>query len=467
MVGLSALLVGGGVVDRGADRGVADSVVVERALMPTAAAGGSLSSSWYCTGTSPADAATTATVVLVNAGSRPVRGTIRAVPPQGQAASAPVTLAAHSTLALVLADIAPGAAAALVDVDGGEVAAEMVVRRADQNGVNDAEVTPCASSASDRWYFPDGSTAKDATLLLSLFNPFPEDAIVDLSFVTDQGRAVPAAFQGLVVPGGGVLVTDVGQHVRRRASIATEVVARAGRVVAAQHQSRSAPGLSGLSSALGAPSLGTAWFFADGINAPGLVERFTVSNPDAREANILVEVDVDEGVVEPLERAVPGHSQLQLVLDEQAGVPAGTPHATTVRSLDGVPVVVTRATEGVAPSPRVGRADTLGARRVARNWAFAAGNPEGVEEWIEVANGGTEPARITVAMVADGRETPLAGLSGLELQGGRRVALLLSQSGLPPGRSVVVRSTRPVVAERALYRVGAPGLSASVGIPLD
>jgi hypothetical protein len=49
-----------------------------------------------------------------------------------------------------------------------------------------------------------------------LFNPFPGDAIVDLSFATDQGPSTPPDFQGVVVPARGVKALDVGEHVRRR-----------------------------------------------------------------------------------------------------------------------------------------------------------------------------------------------------------------------------------------------------------
>src|SRR6202011_5703649 len=66
----------------------------------------------------------------------------------------------------------------------------------------------------------------------SLLNPYPEDAIVDLRFVTEQGVESPAGFQGIVVPARSLLGVDVGTHLRRRARVATTVSARAGRVVA-------------------------------------------------------------------------------------------------------------------------------------------------------------------------------------------------------------------------------------------
>ena len=46
----------------------------------------------------------------------------------------------------------------------------------------------CARGGSDRWYFGGGTTVLGANLTLWLFNPFPGDAVVDLSFSTDTGN---------------------------------------------------------------------------------------------------------------------------------------------------------------------------------------------------------------------------------------------------------------------------------------
>lgn len=452
---IAALLVAGGLVDRAARSGSSPaSLTAGRPQMPTAAPAGALSSSWYCAGASGAPA----TLVLANAGPRAVAGRVLVVSAGAPPAGASVAIPPMSSSVLQLTDLAPGPLAAVVDLDAGQIAAELVI-----GGPGDHEVTPCASSASSSWYLAEGSTAKDATLSLSLFNPFPEDAIADLSFSTDQGRAVPADFQGVVIPGQSLVVVPVGEHVRRRESVATEVRARSGRLVVAQHQTRDVAGRAGLSVTLAAPSLGSAWYFADGSNGPGLAERFTIFNPGDREAGVLVEVDPDEGVVEPFERAVPARGQLQLVLDEATGVPVGMPHATTIRLLSGPPVVVSQATEGAAPSPKVGRSDTLGARRLSTAWIFPAGGSAAIDEWIMLSNPGETAAEVSLFTLA-GRETPVPGFVPLVLEPGRRASIPLDRAIVGPAVPVVVRSSAPVVAARSLY--GQPGLSSTFGIPL-
>ena len=50
------------------------------------------------------------------------------------------------------------------------------------------------------WYFADGTTVRGTQQYLALFNPFGDDAIVDVTFLTDTGVQEPDALQGVVVP---------------------------------------------------------------------------------------------------------------------------------------------------------------------------------------------------------------------------------------------------------------------------
>ncbi len=76
--------------------------------------------------------------------------------------------------------------------------------------------SPCATAGSSNWYFATGATLINASVGLSLLNPYPTDAVVDLSFTTDQGVEMPQQFQGLVVPADGLLPVNLGDHLRRR-----------------------------------------------------------------------------------------------------------------------------------------------------------------------------------------------------------------------------------------------------------
>lgn len=464
-----ALLLAGAVADR-ADRPRSrlSAAAAGRLLMPSGGPAGVLSSTWYCAGaTANAGGPAAATVVIANPDDREVQGSVLTVAEQGGVQPrVPLTVGPRSTVSVKLTSVADAAhAAAVVEVDSGAAVVELVVGGVAGTG-GEFAASPCASSASRRWYFAGGSTAKDATLQLSLVNPFPEDAIADLAFATDTGRAVPADFQGVVVPARGLAVVDVGSHVRRREAVATTVSVRRGRLVAAQTLARSLPGRAGLSLTLGAPSLGGEWYFPDGLVAPGLAERYGIANPGKREATVLIELSLDQGVAEPLERTIPPEGRLDVVMGPEAGVPPGVAHSVVVRSLNGVAVVASRELEATPPAPRIGRADTLGARRLARSWFFAAGGvDETLDEWIVVHNPGTRPATVSIGGLAEGQTLAIEGLQNLTIPPGRRQAFRLGDHVKRTPLPVVVTSSVPIVAERALYKVGGPGIAATIGIP--
>lgn len=465
LLAVAAMLAAGGVADRTwpAGRSVAVSAG-GRALMPSAAPAGALSSSWFCVGASAGLGSTADGVVEVaNPTDHTASGTVTVVPVSGRAGTAPVKVAPMSVTSVVLRDIVQAPwAAATVDLDSGQVVAELVV-----TGAADTDATPCSSRASDRWHFADGVTAKDANLELSLFNPFAEDAIVDLSFGTDQGRAAPAAFRPIVVPAGTLVVRDIGEHVRRREAIATEVSVRTGRVIAAQTQTRTAAGKAGLSVSVGAPSLGAVWYFPVGVVTDGINEHYAVSNPGRREVTVLFQMILDQGVAEDFERTVPAGGRLDVVLNEEVGVPRGVGHSTSVHSLDGIPVVVSRTVEVVPPAATAGRADTVGIRRAATRWLFAAGGPtDTTSEWLVVANVGPAAARVSVTGLGGGGGLPIDGLQGLAIGPGKRLSLHLNAHVSRQSLPVVVSATVPVVVERSTY-LSPGGMWTGPGIPLD
>ncbi len=461
---VAAVLVAGGIADRAARPRATSLRAASPTLMPTAAPADATSSTWYCAGATAAPgSAASGTVVLANTRSRPANGTLTVMTSDGASRTAPVSVGGLSVTSVSLAQVAPGPfAAAVVELDAGQVAAELST-----SGPRNDDVTPCASAASQRWYFADGSTARDAALSLSLFNPFPDDAIADLSFSTDQGRAAPSDFEGIVVPARSLVVKNIGDHVRRREAVSTAVAVRRGRLVAAQTQTRTVPNRAGLSVVLGSPSLGGEWYFPGGLAADGIVERYAVANPEAEEAKILVEVNLDEGAAEPFELSVAPHGRLSLVLNEESRIPKGVGHSTAVRSLNGVPVVAARIIEATSSDPWSGRADTLGARRTARAWAFAAGGATGdLQEVVIVQNVGPTPAQVSITGLASGTPLVIDGLQRLTIEPGRRHAVRIGDHATRPQLPLVVRSSTPVVAERVLQRQGAPGLSMTMGIRL-
>jgi hypothetical protein len=460
---LLVALVAGAAADRIArPRPEGDDAVAIAARMPTAAPTTALTSTWFCAaGTSSSDGRADHTVVIANPTTREVKGVVTAVPAEGDAVTAPVVIGARSRKVVRVADIVQSPyTAAMVDLEGGGVVVEHEV-----HGTAGTSMSPCAATGSDRWYIADGSTARDDAMLLALFNPFPEDAIVDLAFSTDQGRAVPSDFQGIVVRGGHLSVVDVGSHVRRRERVAATVTARSGRLVVDRLQFYGgAP--AGISLALASPSLGGAWWFADGYAGDGVNERFSVYNPNATEAAVSLELFVDGESVEPFDLTVPAHDRLDIVANEQERIPKNVGHSAVIRSLNGVAVVAERAI--TATGTRSGISDTLGARTLASQWVLASGAADDAfDEWVSVLNPGSSPVQVSLTVLAGGQPLPVEGLQDIAVGPGKRASLRLTDHVKRADVPLVVAATGGrIVVERAVYGVGSPGVSLTAGIPL-
>jgi hypothetical protein len=438
-----------------------------RATMPVAAPSTALSSTWVCAGgTATADPVdglvAAAAVTIANAGEEVRTGILSVIPVEGEGKSVPIQVNPRARLRVALGDVvAAGYVSAMVELDGGDVVVDHEI--AGPLGISSA---PCASAASDRWYLAEGSTAREDSMRLAIFNPFPEDAIVDLAFATDQGRAVPSAFTGLVVKGGKLLVVKVEDHVRRRNEVAVTAVARSGRVVVDRLQLRGGA-VKGVSLALAAPAAETTWSFPEGLVSAGLSERIHVYNPTAKEAEVSVELNLEQGAAEPFELTVPARERLTVVASEEERVPHDVGHAVTVLSLNDVPVVAERSLAATAPASRTGIADTLGIPRTAERWVLAAGSATATsDEWVVVLNPGPKDATLSVRGLASGQLQAIEGLQGLSLPAGRRTAIRLTDHAARPDLSLLVTSDAPVVVERGVYAVGSPGIALSSGIPL-
>jgi hypothetical protein len=254
--------------------------------------------------------------------------------------------------------------------------------------------------------------------------------------------------------------------VRRRANVAVTAVARSGRIVVDRLQLRGGA-VKGVSLALAAPSAGPTWYFPEGLVADGVTERFHLYNPTSEEAQVSLELSLEQGAAEPFDLTIPPRERLTVVASDEERVPRGVGHAATVLSLNGVPIVAERSVTAVAPATRTGIADSLGLRRTADEWVLAAGSASAtLDEWVVVLNPGPRDATVSVRGLASGQLLAVEGLQEVDLPAGRRVAIRLTDHAARPDLPLVVTSTAPVAVERGVYVVGAPGIALSSGIPL-
>ena len=473
------------IADRAATEPEAGDPVATGALMPVASPPEAVSSAFFCAG-GGATAGKAFDTVLVVANPNPTAVNVlitaypAALPSDAAGAAAvaalkpvtkPVAVGPRTRTDVSVHDLLQAPfAAAVVETNDPDIAVE---RRVYANGAPMAS-SPCASAPSDTWYFPTGTTTRDAQELLAVFNPFPVDAVLDVTFQTSDGFRNPGELRSLPVPGGQLRVLDISALVPRIEQLAATVTARAGRVIVDRMQSfdGSDPNHpAGLAVTLGVPTPANVWTFPEGQVVDGLNEVFTVMNPSDQVVNAQVEVILDDpatnGTVDPIPVAVPARGYAQVVMRDQTRVPATIGHSVTVRSPDAG-IIAERKITGAAPAPRHGYAPTMGAPLVSTRWLFADGRAIAnvTAEFVIVVNPTDSIAHLRFTALAQGQLLAIDGLQDVEVGPFGRLSVDLGQNVNRPDLPIIVESDVPVVAERGLYAADGSSISLACGIPL-
>jgi hypothetical protein len=180
-----------------------------------------------------------------------------------------------------------------------------------------------------------------------------------------------------------------------------------------------------------------------------------------------VALALESGEAEPLTVTVPAESRVTVNANDEVRIPKGVPHAATFRSVNGVGVVVERTIDAAPAARRTGLADAIGARVTARRWGLAAGAADdATDEFVVLQNPGTEPARASITVLADGERLSGDALQNVEVGPGQRRSVRIADALKRAATPVVVEADRPIVVERVLNRLRAIGVSTSIGIPL-
>ena len=409
---------------------------------------------------------------MANASSASVQGRLTVYPSEGAPVPTTVEVAPLSRVAIRVSDVATApSAAVLAEFDGGEVAVQHELI-----GPSGRSVSACASAPAATWYFPNATTRPGAKLLLTLFNPFPTDAVVDISFEAEDGARTPQPFQGLVVPGSGVTTVDVSEVVTLRQELATTVTVRSGRVVAEQLQViTEAEGLpTSVTAMLGAPDPEPIWLFPDGIGADAYQERYVLFNPGdaAAEVDLVVLLDDPDtnGVAEPFEITVQPHRYAIVDVFGDGRVPIGVAHAAVVRTRNDVPVVAQRVIVGPQGSAQRGVGYTIGSPVVAGRWlAPMASLPGTSGDALIVFNPSpTDSVTFTARMLGAGRYETIEGLDGATVPPLGRVVIDIGSGALGFDLPALeIEADDPLVAESRFGFSEGNDLSYLIAVPVD
>ena len=414
------------------------------------APGGVDTSAWYCAGGTAAGGAATPTLLLLNHADRPVAGTVRAVGSPGQDATASVVVPARGITQVTPASMVQGNdVAATVVLRGGGVGVWQQVA-----GPTGWSVAPCASATATRWYVAQGSTRTGDTMTLALYNPAVTDAVASITLYTStNGTEAPAAYQGISVPAGSVIVANVADHVQNDPAVGAAVATLSGAVVAVERQVSQAGGLSLVAGTAEATS-GAAVPLSTDTTGGSVV--FHVLNPSSSTARVAASVGLQHGGAAPITLTVPPEGSAVLQSSGQTRIPPDTPYSLVFSS--AVPVVVARETDAAssAPAPQVGISAAPAAGRT--RWLLPPVPAPGTGAWyLAVVDLAGHP--VTVSVRTPGSRGWQAVAGGRWRVGDGAPLVVGPNPSAPYGTEPLeISASGPVAVELDAVPTGAPGV---------
>lgn len=447
---------------------------------PIAAAVGHTGVSWYCAARDIGVPSFTHTVYVTAVGRSDASVRVESFGDKGPGPNRVVEVVAGRTQVIDVAASFGSAAQSVLLESSAPVVVEH--RLAFPGGADQA---PCSTYSGDTWYFPAVSTTRDATARLSLFNPFPSDAAVDIEIGFDTGVRVPPALSGVIVPAGTTKVIELGSSVERREQFSATVRSRSGGVVAQLAQvfngsikERPTQGLRLIS---GSRTGSSSWVFAGGFTDPSASEVVAVYNPHEAPVRVLVQVVPYGGLgnlPEPFEVEVPGLRYATVDMGAESRVPQVGYHAIEVQSRDGRKVVAARVLN-VYASLDGGKANPL-RKSLSRGTTASAAAMVAAEHWVStgldtgggstavlmVHNSGTGIAVVRAAAIDDATGRASKAVRR-EVAAGDSVMITAAELA-PVGAhwSAKVDSVGPVVVERLLVFGKPADISLQPSVPV-
>jgi hypothetical protein len=448
------------VIDRqGGDAPVgAASGLVTLGGFPQAVAGNRISTSWFCPGAAAGDGLDGASVVLANPSDVAITASLSLLsdgPPENQNVSVPPR---DRVSVDILRGRTIGVVVPVVEIIGGvgTVEQQLVYAAGDVT-------SQCVSQTSDTWYFADGFTAEGSTQRIVLINPYPESAVVNMSYTTAEGRRTPANLQGIILPAQSsksLSMTDVGAANESR--IAVEIIATTGQIVASRMQHFLGGGRLGYSTSVGVPEALGDWWFTSGRTGPQVTEQLVVFNPSERDAQLNVAffgAGITNGATADaaLSASVPSQSvdipaggTVYINTDNIADLPKGD-HAMVVSTLNGSRVVVEHVlSQKTGGSFFTAMTNGVPSGLASSKWSIPSGLAKGARNALSILNTTAVDGTFTVSAVGPGGLIDLPNLVNVPLGAASLISLDVPE-GVNEGE-VVITATVPVVIQRRTTR---------------
>jgi hypothetical protein len=427
-----------------------------------------VTSTWFCGGVPNTTDASGGTVTVVNPADAPMQGRLTVFSDASGIAPAerPFEVPARSHLATVLSKVqrTGNYLSAMVEITGGggfvEQTAVTKVGKA---------VSACSNSTSGDWYFADNYTLSGSKEDLVITNPFPDDAILDFTFASNDGTRRPQNLQGFPVSAHSVAVISEANLPKDEAVLAVTIHASRGRVIAARAQTYRGE-RSGYSLTLGAPSLSTDWSFPDGEAGPDVAfERYSIYNPTDSDVTVTTNMwGIAQGsFVGYRTDTVRAGNVLSFTTRDFGQVPTGR-HGMTFSTEGDASIVVEQGITRKAGDAFV-TSVVIGAPQVFEGysrWSMAVGTDQAVANVLIVMNLDSVAGTVTVKTLGAGGEVAVKGLEKVKLAKAGITAIAIPNTPGVLGSPLVVESSQRIIVQRLLPRgAGVRGRTAALALP--
>jgi len=335
------------------------------------------------------------------------------------------------------------------------------------------------------WDFAEGSTMSIFSEFLTMQNPSPAPAVVDLNYATDSG-AHPVKTLTLPALSRTTVAVFQGDMSNNTACVASSNCGVGGGVVgvSVQVKSRSLPivverpfYVNGYSfgsgvirdghDAFGANAAATQWNFAEGNTLVGFNEYLTLQNPGTAAANVTLKYFYDLGSASRSLTLNPQSRQTVLVFDPaHYGIGAGYV-GVSVQVTSDQPIVAERPMYMVwnfGTGPVAGAHVVVGATGFAKLFGFAAASTlTGDNDYLTIQNPNAVAANITVDYyTSGGKVTKTFAVAASS----RHTVLVFSNNGEGVGPNlsplgIVVSADQPVLVEKPTYSSNAASYGAT------
>lgn len=420
---------------------------------PQVSAGGRISTSWFCPGVAAGDGVSAAQVVIANPSDSSITANISYLS-DGTIPAKTVTVQPRSQESVdALLGRSVGVVAPVVEIIGnvGSVEQQLTFAAGDVT-------SQCVTDTSPTWYFADGFTTDGSTERIVLVNPFTQAAVVNVGFTTRDGRRTPNSLQGLILaPMSSRNISMAEAGATNESSIAVDVVATSGRIVASRIQHYLGGGRLGYTTTVGEPTGLSQWWFTSGRTGSTVNEQLAVFNPGTNDASLNVTF-FGEGITNtsPSENAitptpsqdvvVPAGTVTYVNTDNIADLPKGD-HAMVVSAVNGEQLVVEHVlSQRTGGSTFTAVTNGVPGALASTQWRIPSGIASGALNAVSILNTSNTSGTFTISSMGPGGLLPLPGLENVPL-GAASLANLDVPVGATPGE-VVVTATVPVVVQR-------------------